>query len=91
MDSNLTNEVQLHNPNTFITDEESCKLKDWWFRIPGGNSPVWDLVSQCSVGSGTRARRGVLLVEAKAYWAELEREQTGKKWEDNASDNSRRT
>ena len=84
------NEVKLHSPNTFITDEKRRKLRDWWFRIPGGSGPVWDLVSQCSVGSGTRARRGVLLVEAKAYWGELEQEQTGKELKTNASDNSHR-
>lgn len=83
-------EVKLHIPNTFITSDESDKLKDWWFRIPLGSGPVWDLVSQCSVGSGTRARRGVLLVEAKAHWRELERERKGKDLTAGASDNSRR-
>ena len=83
-----TDEVELHRPYTFITVEKRCKLKDWWFEVPVGRGPTWDLVSECSVGSGTRARRGVLLVEAKAHWAELE--QNGKKLSANASDNSRR-
>lgn len=83
-------EVKLHNPNTIVTKKESKKLKNWWFAKPRGSGPVWDLVSQCSVGSGTRARRGVLLVEAKAHWEELERERKGKDLDANASDNSHR-
>ena len=34
-------EVKLYSPNTFITEKESCKLKDWWFKIPGGSGPAW--------------------------------------------------
>ena len=85
-----TDEVELHRPNTFITNEKSRGLKDWWFEGPSGKAPTWDLVSECTVGSGNHARRGVLLVEAKAHWAELERESKGKELDASASDDSRR-
>ena len=80
-------EVQLHKPNTFITSANSRKLRKWWFRDPRGSAPNWDLASECLVGSGKRARKGVLLVEAKAHWSEMKIE--GKKLADNASSGSR--
>lgn len=83
-----TDEVQLHQTNTFITRTNSRKLKKWWFEVPYGYAPTWDLVSECLVGSGRRARKGVLLVEAKAHWSELKSE--GKKLDVNASSGSRR-
>ena len=81
-----TDEVQLHKPNPFVTEELQGKLSDWW--VPDGSGPTWDLVSECLVGRGTRARRGVLLIEAKAHWAEL-KQTDEKKLDANASDNSR--
>ena len=83
-------EVQLHKPNALIADETSRRLENWWFEVHGGAGPNWDLVSQCVVGSGNDARRGLLLVEAKAHWAELEGERAGKKLGAGASSNSRR-
>ena len=84
-----TDEVQLQKPNAFITDEISRELENWWFEVHGGSGPTWDLVSQCVVGSSNRAtRRGILLVEAKAHWAELERERGPKKLSAGASHNS---
>ena len=85
-----TDEVQLQNPNAFVKDEISRELKDWWFEVRGGSGPTWDLVSQCVVGSSKRARRGILLVEAKAHWAELEGERVGKNLSAGASRNSHR-
>ena len=82
-----TDEVQLHKPNALISAETSRNLQRWWFAVHGGSSPTWDLVSQCAVESPDDSRRGVLLVEAKAHSAELER--AGKK-PAGASDGSRR-
>lgn len=67
------NEVQLHKPNALIAEETSRKLENWWFKVPNGSSPHWDLVSQCEVGRGKATRPGLLLVEAKAHTTELER------------------
>ena len=37
-------EAQLHEPNALIPDEMSRKLKKWWFKVPGGSAPNWDIV-----------------------------------------------
>ncbi len=71
-----TDEVQLQNANPFVEEEISRGLKDWWFKVHRGAGPNWDLVSQCVMGNGEN--RGILLVEAKAHWAELEKEEAGK-------------
>jgi len=81
-------ELQIQEPNALISNERSRELKDWWFDIPGGRGPNWDLASQCAIGKGKEARRGVLLVEAKAHRAELERERGRKKLDGNASPKS---
>ena len=81
-------EVQLDKPNVLIAGEISRQLKKWWFAKPGGGSPTWDLASQCVFGSGRRKRQGVLLVEAKAYDVELERESGGKKLKQDAKPDS---
>ena len=79
-------EVQLQKQNSLVEDEIRRELKDWWFKVPGGSGPTWDLASQCLVGSGNSARKGLLLVEAKAHWAELEPgERHGKPLDANAS------
>lgn len=83
-------EAQLHQSNALIPDEMSRKLKKWWFKVPGGSAPNWDIVSQCVVGNGSQAKRGLLLVEAKAHDAELEGETGGKKLRADANCNSRR-
>ena len=87
---NDVDEVQLHEPNALIPEEISHELKNWWLKIPRGKGPSWDMVSQCVVGSGRLAKRGVLLVEAKAHSAELEKEAGGKRLASNASCDSRR-
>lgn len=81
-----TDEVQLQNANPFVEEEISRGLKDWWFEAHGGAGSNWDLVSQCVMGSGEN--RGILLVEAKAHWAELEKEEAGKPLRAGASRNS---
>ena len=83
-------EVQLHKPNALVPDERSRALEDWWFAKRGGASPTWDLASECAIGNGHRNERGVLLVEAKAHRAELERESRGKPIDPDASCDSRK-
>ena len=82
-------ELQLHKANALVSDERSRELENWWFAKRGGASPTWDLASQCAIGSGNRTKRGVLLVEAKAHRAELERESGGKRTKPGASSASR--
>ena len=83
-------EVQLHKPNALIPDETSRELKKWWFEVPGGLGPNWDIISQCSVRCGRNVRQGVMLVEAKAHGAELVGEAVGKKLQAGARGGSRR-
>ena len=78
-------ELQIQKPNALIPDEVSRELKDWWFKS-SGSGPTWDLASQCTIGKGKDAKRGVLLVEAKAHLAELKRD--GKKLAPRATDGS---
>lgn len=81
-------EVQLHKPNGLISAETSRDLRRWWFDTPRGSGLFWDLASQCIVGTGSRARSGILLVEAKAHTGELKKE--GKRLKSNTSRGSRR-
>lgn len=81
-------EVQLHKPNGLIGAEASRELEDWWFETRGGSGLVWDLASQCVIGTGRHERSGILLVEAKAHTKELK--SAGKKLKGNASAASRR-
>ena len=83
-------EVQLHKPNALIPDETSRELKKWWFKVNRGSGPNWDMISQFVVGSGRHAKRGVLLVEAKAHHAELEGEARDKELETGASSGKHR-
>ena len=80
--------VQLHKPNGLISAEVSRDLTGCWFDTPGGSGLYWDIASQCVVGTGSRARSGILLVEAKAHTGELKRE--GKKLKSTARAASRR-
>ena len=83
-------EVRLDRPNPIIPEETSAELRSWWLKDRRGGSPHWDIASQCMIGAGRRARPGLLLVEAKAHWAEVEREERGKPPPDEgASDDSR--
>lgn len=79
-------EVQLHRPNGLVSPATSRELSGWWFNTPGGSSVVWDLASQCVVGTGSRVRSGILLVEAKAHTKELKKE--GKRLASGASSES---
>lgn len=45
-------------------------ILNWWLAVPSNmaRTPNWDLISTCTI-NGTK---GILLVEAKAHWKELE-------------------
>ena len=54
-------------------------LAGWWLAHQGGNTPNWDIAVGCRIDE----RPGLLLVEAKANWAELST--AGKQLKPNAS------
>src|SRR5690606_11581078 len=55
----------------------------WWL-FKDARTPNWDLISTCTING----KRGILLVEAKAHWDELDNETHGKPLDSNASGNS---
>jgi len=83
----LEKEAELKD---FLRYNFSEKLGDdihnWWLSVkhPKSQTPNWDLVSTCTING----KRGILLVEAKAHWDELDNESHGKKLDGKASANS---
>jgi hypothetical protein len=64
-------EVQLGKTKGFLTDEQRNEVVHWWLEhTRGRQTPKWDLVSSCTIGG----LKGLLLVEAKAHFAELKDE-----------------
>lgn len=65
------NEARLGwNSLGVLTKEVQQKLTDWWLAYPiGANTPNWDLATSASISG----KRGLVLIEAKAYEGELER------------------
>ena len=62
-------------------------LVDWWLAVSrSANVPNWDIASTCKI----EGKKGLLLVEAKAYDEELTLEQAGKRQGKKVSENSRR-
>lgn len=63
-----------------------AEIANWWLAISTSKSrtPNWDIVSTCTING----KKGILLVEAKAHFAELEGEVKGKPLAKDASDNS---
>lgn len=61
-------------------------IHNWWLNVkhPKASTPNWDLISTCSIAG----ERGILLVEAKAHFAELINESHGKSLKTNASSDS---
>lgn len=55
----------------------------WWL-FKDARTPNWDLISTCTING----KKGVLLVEAKAHWHELDKESHGKSLKKEASDDS---
>jgi hypothetical protein len=61
-------EVCLGDAMTVLNDDRRATLTDWWLAAKGrANTPNWDIVSTCHVGT----REGLVLVEAKAHAREL--------------------
>ena len=64
--------------------EARATLRTWWLKHSGGaNTPNWDVAVACRLED----RQGLILVEAKAHWAELD--VAGKPIAPDASSNSR--
>jgi hypothetical protein len=70
-----------------LTSEESLSLRNWWLAVnhPKASGPNWDLVALADFPG---ARRGLVLVEAKAHIGELANERGGKRHRADASANS---
>jgi len=70
-------EVELKD---FLGQHFDPKLEDqiiqWWLAIirPTSTTPNWDMVSTCTINN----QKGILLVEAKAHYVELNNESIGK-------------
>ncbi|MGB9475148.1 MAG: hypothetical protein WCE87_08770, partial [Candidatus Udaeobacter sp.] len=61
-------EAKLGESTGFLSDEQREAVTNWWLVAKGrANTPNWDIASTCMVG----AKRGLLLVEAKAHHSEL--------------------
>ena len=64
--------------------EVRATLRTWWLKHSGGaNTPNWDIAVACRLED----RQGLILVEAKAHWVELD--VAGKPIAPDASSNSR--
>jgi len=68
-DKGPADEAQLDKPNPLVGSAHRQALQEWWLAVPGrAKTPNWDIASTCTV-DGTP---GLLLVEAKAHFDELE-------------------
>lgn len=59
------------------------KIVKWWLHVDA-TTPNWDLISTCTIDGV----KGLLLVEAKAHYGELENESKGKALDNKASNHS---
>lgn len=57
----------------------------WWL-FKNATTPNWDLISTCTING----KKGLVLVEAKAHWDELDKESIGKILKSDASENSKK-
>jgi hypothetical protein len=73
-DLSPTDEALLDEHPTLLPPEQRRRLEDWWFTVPGGMSPNWDIVCKASIAN----KKGFLLIEAKAHAEELTLEERGK-------------
>jgi hypothetical protein len=61
-------EAKLGESPRFLSDEQREEVTNWWLAAKGrAPTPNWDMASTYTVG----AKRGLMLVEAKAHHAEL--------------------
>jgi hypothetical protein len=84
--SGALREAKLGKTPEFLSLEQREAVSAWWLAVrhPAANTPNWDLVSQATIGD----REGLVLVEAKAHDAELQKEEIGKRCDPKASDDS---
>lgn len=67
-------ESRLSPRDRFISETEHEPLVSWWLeKRRGANVPNWDIVSEASIGD----KKGLVLVEAKAYVQELDNKGKG--------------
>ncbi|WP_188051101.1 hypothetical protein [Flavobacterium sp. GP15] len=79
-------EAELNDFLHYNFDHQLPKdITNWWL-YKDATTPNWDLISTCTING----KRGILLVEGKAHYAELEQESKGKTLKLDASDNSKK-
>ena len=83
-DTTPADEVELDKPTDLLPQPIRESLRDWWLAVYMNDpkTPNWDIASTCTV----EGKKGLLLVEAKAHWKELDRSSKGKRLEKPASD-----
>lgn len=63
-----TQEAKLGEDEGFLSPKRRNCVTQWWLEVtPRANTPNWDIVSTCRING----KKGLLLVEAKAYDREL--------------------
>jgi hypothetical protein len=69
-------EARFGRQDIILDRADGESLVKWWLAVPGaGRVPQWDIASTCTIGG----KRGLLLVEAKAYDKELTGAEAGKR------------
>ena len=63
-------EVELDKADGLLSLEIQQELAEWWLAVRGRRTPVWDIASTCHING----KRGLILIEAKAYDKELKTE-----------------
>jgi hypothetical protein len=68
-------------------DDVRVALRDWWLAVSKNTrTPNWDIASTCTIED----KKGIVLIEAKAHYEELRKEETGKQIKPPVSGNARR-
>lgn len=82
-DTAPADEAELDKPTNLLPHPVSERLKEWWLANSENSprTPSLDIASTCTIGG----RRGLLLIEAKAHWNELNRSSSGKRLKGTAS------
>jgi len=80
-------EAQLHRAPRLLDAKLGTRLVEWWLAPASGHkrTPNFDIASTCMIGDAP----GLLLVEAKAHDAELNKEAAGRSLKVDASDDRR--